>query len=616
MSTNNEKKPQLATHLQRIPEYVNADSMRREEFLSQIGNFASEHRKIFQSLCENWEPGINYTRFVTMSSSIRFVEKDLVNLMSRLKTAKCGMLKHKCNKGELKKNTIILTDMNDKSFYYHLVEDEIEISMLSSVHPMVTTATMQDQGVQIPETFLDVLTPRNISRDFFKKCKNDGSIFKIPTSGDEYFIATSDSLQPLISMCIKRIREALKNSTVMSYVAKLQSTALMELKKDMSSNSPGFWRKLTVSIIDAKEEILSKSRTVNNDFFSACELIRFFSENELKAQEKKRAEDLEMFDEMKTIAHSICHEDSFFLDQSELNLKLTKSIEKWPDFKEKFYENFVKAKKKTQLPHIVYIGQKYIHRDNIYSYFVTNLAQFTADLQIEYQKLMELLIRTNNKGNVSVFFSNENFRNSIREKISNWDPMMITFLDRPAVISEAVIHIAKKKMKINDVNRIKAMLENYFEPGRLKFKPLEVLFNLNVLDIFQYAFLKIPIWKQLYIRILGRYDSYRRTFTGMTRTITRRTAETKGTSSPATGKRETDFSSMTREERKQEYRRRQSQMQPRKRRSSSMSFNDPPVKKRRYTKQEQNEAWSDFTESYNKKKKMNDKSSLSKKSDL
>ena len=600
MSNSNEKKTQIASHLQHVPEFVNVDSIRREEFLSQIGNFASEHRKIFQSLCENWQPGINYSRFVNQISGIRFLEKDLVNLLSRLKSAKCGLLKHKCIDGELQKKVIILTDTGNKSFYYHLVEDEIEISMLSSVHPMVTSAKMADQGIDIPDAFIDVLTPRNITRDFFKECKNDGKIFKIPTSDDDYFITTSGSISSLMSMSLKRIREALKNPNILSYVAKLQSSAIMELKKDIASNDPNFWRKITVSILDGKEEILQKSRTVNSDFFSACELLRFFSENEIKSLEKKRADDLEMFEEMKTLSHEIFQDTSFFIDQSALNKKLEKSIGKWPNFKEKFYENFVKAKKKTQLPHIVYIGLKYIHRDNIYTYFVTNLAQYSADLQLEYQTLMESLLRSNNKSNISVFFSNENLRNNIREKLNNWDPMMISFLDRPAIISEAVIHIAKKKMKVREVARIKTMLENYFEPGRLKFKPLEVLFNLDILDIFQYAFLKMPLWKQLFIRILGRYDSYRKTFTGMSRPIK---ANDNSSSSALTSKRErdTDFSSMSKEERKREYRRRQAQNKSGNMKQRIRS-SEQPVKKRRYTQQEQNEAWSDFGTSFNKKK--------------
>lgn len=605
MANNNEKEQQQATHLQRVPEYVNTDSMRREEFLSQIGNFASEHRKIFQSLCENWEPGINYNRFVSHNSTIRFAEKDLVNLLSRLKSAKCGMLKHKCVDGELKKNTIILTDTADKSFYYHLVEDEIEISMLSSVHPMLTTDTLAEQGIEIPEAFAEVLTPRNISRSFFKECRFEGRLFKIPTSGDDYFLATSGSLPSLITMSIKRVREGLKNSNILSYVAKLQSKAIMELKKDMSTNDPNFWRKLTVTILDAKEEILQKSRSVGADYFASCELIRFFSENEIKDMEKKRAEEVEMFDEMKTLAHRILKDEGFFVDQKDLNKLMDENLKRWPEFKDKFYESFVKSKKKTQLPHIVYIGKKYIHRDNIYSYFVTNLAHYSIDLQDEYQKLMESLIKTNNKSNVSIFFSNENFRNNIREKVADWDSMMLALLDRPAIVSEAVIHTAKKKMKINDVSRIRTLLENYFEPGRLKFKPLEVLFNLNILDIFQYAFLRIPIWKQLIIRILGRYDSYRKTFTGMSRTVTTQAVA----SAPSSGKKREevpDFTSMSREERRLEYKKRQSlqsTQMPRSRRRSSFADTEQPVKKRRYTKDEQNEAWSEFDKSFQKQKK-------------
>lgn len=601
MSNSNEKKPKTASQLYNVPQFVHVDSIRREEFLSQIGNFASEHRKIFQSLCEHWQPGINYARFVNQNSSIRFAEKDLLNLLSRLKSSKCGLLKHKCIEGDLKKNTIILTDIGDKFFYYHLVEDEIEISMLTSVHPMLTMSTMLDQGIVIPDSFIETLTPRDFTRSFFKQCENEGRIFKIPTSGDDYFIATSGTLAPLISMCIRRIKEGMKNPTLIASVAKLQSIAILDLKKDLTSNDPNFWRKLTVTIIDAKDEILHKSRTLNKDFFSACELVRFFSENEMKAVDKKRADEKEMLDAMKVVAIDISNDHSFFVDQSELNRKLEKSVNRWPDFKDKFYNTFVKSQKKTQLPQIVYIGSKYIHRDNIHTYFITRIAEYSADLRMEYQNLMELMLRTNNKSNISIFFSNENFRNNIREKISNKDPLMIALLDRPAIVSEAVIHIAKKKMKIREISKIRIMLERYFEPGRLKFRSLEVLFTLDVLEIFQYAFLKIPLWKQLFVRVLGRYDSYRKTFTGMSSATETKTPVYQVSSTPQS--REPDFSSMSRDERKREYRNRQRDNRSQVKKHST-SHMDPSVKKRRYSQKEQNEAWSDFGDSFNRKKKI------------
>jgi len=604
MSKSNEKASQIAGHLQRIPEFVSSDSMRREEFLSQIGNFASEHRKIFQSLCEHWEPGIDYNRFVRHSSGLRFAEKDLVNLLSRLKTAKCGLLKHKCEKGELKRNTIILSDTSDKSFYYHLVEDEMEIAQLSPVHPLVTFETLRDQGIVIPDSFIEVLTPRNVSRTFFKKTRSEGRIFKIPTSDDYYFAVTSQTLPVLVSMCTRRILEGLKNSSILSYVAKLQSRAIMEIRKELTTKDPAFWRKMSVTILDAREEILQKSRSVSKDFFSSCELVRYFSENEIKEMEERRADEVEMFNELKTLVHVIAREEGYFVDQKSLNKKMDKSVNRWPEFKDKFYENFVKTKKKTQLPHIVYIGKKYIHRDNIYTYFVSNLAQFSVDLLDEYKKLMESLLRTNNKGNITVFYSNENFRNSIREKVNDWDPMMTALLDRPAIVSEAVIHVAKKKMKVNDVSRIKNMLENYFESGKLKFKPLEVLFDLNMLEIFQYAFLRIPLWKQLVIRILGRYDSYRKTFTGMSRPLMKRQTQQSLATGDVRKENVPDFTSMSKEERIAEYRKRQFQKQQYTRKSrAAMDKMDQPVKKRRYTQQEQNEAWNEFTDSFHKTKK-------------
>jgi hypothetical protein len=143
------------------------------------------------------------------------------------------------------------------------------------------------------------------------------------------------------------------------------------------------------------------------------------------------------------------------------------------------------------------------------------------------------------------------------------------------------------------------MLENYFEPGKLKYKPLEVLFNLDVLDIFQYAFLKIPLWKQLFIRVMGRYESYRKTFTGMSLNLNRTPVASVNSSKESND--EPDFSHMTREQRKQEFKKRQSFNKSKVRRSSSLN-SEPLVKKRHYTQKEQNEAWSEFGSSFSKKK--------------
>ncbi|MCP4163988.1 MAG: hypothetical protein GY760_28325, partial [Deltaproteobacteria bacterium] len=305
MSELNEKQPQQpqqSNRLMEIPEYINVDALRREEFLSQVGSFSSEHRKIFQLLCEHWQPGISYKRFISQVKGVKFAEKDLIGLLTRLKTAKCGLLKHKCISGILEKRIIILTDKGEKSFYYHFLEDEIEVSMQSSLHPMVKSSKLLDDNIEIPDSFIEVLTPRHITRSFFKQCINDERIFSIPTSEDDSIMATSGTISSIISMSIRRIRDSLKNSNVLAIVAKIQAKTIMDLKRDLLLNDPTYWRKLTIAILDAKDEILQASRSLNKDFFKANELIRFFSENEIKALEKKRAEELEMFNEMKTIA--------------------------------------------------------------------------------------------------------------------------------------------------------------------------------------------------------------------------------------------------------------------------------------------------------------------------
>ncbi len=67
-----------------------------------------------------------------------------------------------------------------------------------------------------------------------------------------------------------------------------------------------------------------------------------------------------------------------------------------------------------------------------------------------------------------------------------------------------------------------------------------------------------------------------------------------------------DFSNMSKEERKAEFRRRQYQQKSKSRKSSTSSVNQPG-KRKQYSLEEQNEAWTDFGTSFSKKKKNNKK---------
>ena len=72
------------------PTYISKDRKERESFLSQVGNFTTEEREIFNLLCDNWDHEIGYAKFVTkINKKHPIEEKYIESLMKKMIESRC-----------------------------------------------------------------------------------------------------------------------------------------------------------------------------------------------------------------------------------------------------------------------------------------------------------------------------------------------------------------------------------------------------------------------------------------------------------------------------------------------------------------------------------------------
>jgi hypothetical protein len=61
---------------------------------------------------------------------------------------------------------------------------------------------------------------------------------------------------------------------------------------------------------------------------------------------------------------------------------------------------------------------------------------------------------------------------------------------------------------------LKQRLGVYFDPDTMQPLPLNEWFNLRPLDLFEKAFEKLPILRRIWIRLTGKYESFRGRYLG------------------------------------------------------------------------------------------------------
>lgn len=496
------------------PYFVTYDTKQREEFLSQNGNFSPTERDAFHKICQNWQERIPYNRFVgLLNRGEGATTADLHSLMHKLRSSGLGLLRTTVNEGQRTRDAIIVTEQFSERFTSELL-DELFNDMLESIaNPVPLLSAVQESYTNFSPTVLTFISSDKLLQEYTNTEQPETPLAVQSLEGDRILV-TRGKLRPFITVAMLKMRYYLNNTSLLEVIAKLLDTSLISLKQQIAGKEPSAWLSVTKTVVDKKKEI-DNHRTVHVDihFFHAAWFLRRLLESQIAEaeQRKKDAENRQL--DLEAVAMAIKESSEGWMGQDELSRTLEGLRSKYEDdfetLQDDFYERYVQAHGKNSLPKIVSVDGKYIHRDRVFPLFLSLFREAETDLRLTFTARMEAQLRSGNAGGDTTFVDLDNFDAAILDEIRRQTPLLAALIEKPAILAEGMIHHAKQNKLVKDVNELKQRLSIYFDPDTMKPLPLHEWFNLRLLGIFETAFEKLPILKRIWIRLTGKYESFR-----------------------------------------------------------------------------------------------------------
>ncbi len=497
-----------------MPEFFKFDQIQKEEFLSQLGNFNQEQRAIFHKLCEIWEPEIDYNRFIELGKNqFSFIQSHLSQLMQKLFNARCGILGVASSQGNIVNKQIVLCERDSIRFFYYYIENEYVYSLHSEDRLFVTPKFLERQDMVLPGKYVETLGLTDISETMALESQDAVRILLIKCDGYDPIYATPATIPHVIRLARDKIKTVVKSPQLLTFLSKTMGFMESEIQRDMKNRDHNFWNKLSRCLMENRDLVSDKRRHIPDDYYPAVSLIYSYTRNGLDEAERIRLDKQSQKDELVAVCQSIEMRPKKYLTQQELNEYLENGIKKWPDFKNTFYDQCVMMKNKTSLPIIVNLGVGYMHRDHIYLSFRMYLKEASVELKKYYLSLMEDVLVSRRGGGGHVFATTESFVQSIRDQIKEMYPVLHLMLDKPKIMSEAMLHWVKRRSSTPTAEQVRLLLNKYFEENStIRFIRLDKMLDLYLQPLFLQSYGRLPLFRKVILRLFGRYDSYLESF--------------------------------------------------------------------------------------------------------
>ena len=499
-----------------LPAVFQMDLQKREEFLSQVGSFTQEQRRIFHRICDFYDPALDYNRFVLHAGKdILFANNQIEILMKKLKNAHYGLLQFHVHEGELKPEKIIISNRDSKEYYTALIDDEIQRILLDETRSFLTIDELEEMNQHVPFDMVDSITPDVLGPKAFGTSGRGSGILSLHLKHGGSLLLTGNSARTVIGIGQLRIKNALKNTSFITIMSRFMDNKISDIQKKMRTGDRRFWLEMSTKILQNQEDLQLRFKYLESSLFQSAELLFHYYTNAVKQEEQERKENAAKDTALEEICMEILKKENFLVSDEGLLRLLEPYEKKWPGFKESFYEKAVKVNTKIGLPLIINLSDKYIHRDHLYPYFRSELGVQSKELKYHYIQKMERMLRTNNRDKVTIFYTRETFRDDVNDQLKNETPVLADLLTKPKILSEGIVHYFKNLKKVRDINKIKDFMNNFFDNGVIKFKDSDYLLNLYLLEIFDEAYKFLSLWRKFLLKLSGKKESFRNQFTGL-----------------------------------------------------------------------------------------------------
>ncbi len=580
------------------PPYTQFDAKDREQFLSEIGNITPGQREIFHILCKTWQPEIPHARILAqITGQVKNASAELEHLVEKLSDRKCGLMTVRYSDGEAVRDKIILTAPGDCRYFYFRLRNELETYYQTGGAAMPLEEALAAKGFFPPPSCVENLTEKDYSRVFDDAGTEETSLYRIPLPDGEALILPPGGGQRFIGHCLARMRAALTDPNLAAELARLRETSIADLKKRADLKDPYFWLETTKSIRLLRADPLAAKRFPGSpEFFKIAEILAALIECHVAELKRKTLAEDERRRDMEALAMQMETEKEKFIPPDRFDLLLGSLKEKYGDdfdsLRKNFLASYVEFSEAFKMPQVVRVADGYLQRKNFYEYFLARLFSLREAMGNDLVKTMEHLLRTNNRERKTLFFSRDNFETEIIERLRGMDAFLSEVFEKPRLLTEAVIYTMKEKRKVKDLTLVTDELEKYFKPDTMTYRSLTSILGLSIIDIFLRAFSRLPFWRQIWMRITGKFEGYQNQYMGQSLrpSVVPAAAATRG----AAKRTKSETVSSGRESAGS--RKEKTGFPPRKKFPPP-----PPAKKKPYSKKQQESAWEEFSKSIRSK---------------
>ena len=444
-------------------------------------------------------------------------------LMDKLRKRGFGLVRTSGNGPSRRRTYVVLTDQYDMRFSALQLDEELSELLQPEERQFPTERLLNENGIQTPEDFIQPGNYDMLARVYTDPASPAGPIFRLPGSPNCTHLLTVSSARMFVNGAIERVRSGCLSEEPLEFISRLRDSSLTDTRHVLMSRDPVAWEKLTSLIIEKRQLFdAKKSIELDDNFFRACFVTREFVHYQIiQARERKKSDEERRMD-FAAIAQTIREHAPPTVSAEELgNIVLrakSKYGDKFDEFSREFYDVALSPapNQKRSLPVICRVGEVYIHRDHLLREFRSHLGAVAIDLAEEYIGRMEHQLRYSSRTMEQAFISRDNFELDIAARISAIDAFLHELLQEPVYLAELVIHGLKQEKGSASIQDIRFALSTYMDVESGNFHPLSHLLDLNMVSIFEQAFLRLSVIRQLFIRIAGRYDTYKDKYVGRT----------------------------------------------------------------------------------------------------
>ncbi|MGI9255661.1 MAG: hypothetical protein ACR2PY_01855 [Salinispira sp.] len=502
-----------------VPEFVEYNEKEREAFLSQNGNFTPNERRLFHKMCEMWEPSIPIiTIFKKLDTLLPNFQNEFTKLLTKLKTLHMGLITTIITGSKRTSQGVILCNPNAAIFFNYILHEEILNVQNNMYLQLPTVHNLNKRNIHIENTYITKISYHQLAEFYTKQEIAESTIHSLHLpSGDSLLIPTI-SIGKIVNIHFSKIQKYLGTDARMNLIVSVLHKTFSDIRRIIGDRDPNLWFEFCHLINNSKKNMTTNQITkFPEDFFTVSFFMEKFLSAELDILRRQKEREQKKLADIHEIANFIRDHNELSVSAKALEDHLESFKEKYPDTFEKFHHDFEKIclqpNEKKNLPTILKIQDTYIHAKKILPFFQTKIEQITPLLYRYYLRIMIQYIKGSSKQAAGIFYSIHSFEADIEERIQELDPVLFSLLKRPAVVGEAIIQSQRIPGKLLSMSDMENALIPFFYPKQIKFKELQVIFKIEVNNLYLKAFQRLGILRKIFLKILRKHNHDVRKFT-------------------------------------------------------------------------------------------------------